>query len=225
MQSWVAANLLIAVGSGIGYWSSRSLRSTTHPDSAVAPTAPPNSLIRLSRLSDSGRLTFRERLFAQRGRATLETSLALWESVRASAHVPAQLRQIERELSSGTPFDPALSSLRFILRQHLERIDPSNHPNLQSHAASRHDVDDREETLQKWATHDPDAAFAFAQREPVHNHRPRMLAAVLTGAAKTDPEAACRLWKTLTDRDLRHRLAKEIAWPLAPGQRPPSALS
>lgn len=158
--------------------------------------------------------SFRELLLAQNGQSTVTATRTLFNRIHATRS-PAVLEEMRRELTlMHDLLDPVPGLLAAVIAEHLDHHSPTSRAALQGDAATRQAIADRVQALRDWAYRDPDAAFAFALKEPIVNHRPLMLEAALQGAV-VDPDAAYRLWSTLSDPDLRHRLAKSIAREIA----------
>lgn len=206
----VAGVFLGLVASQWFFQSGRRSPEAPKTSDAVAPSVLPQP----EDDSDTIR-SFRQLLFAQRTRPTLAASRALFDHVK-NTRSPAALESMHRELTlMPRLYDPVILLLARVIDVHLQHHAPTSQGILQGEMASRQGFSDRRDALRDWARRDPAAAFRFARNEPIINHRPMMMAAALSGAAQTQPEAAYELWSSVTDADLRHRLANSIAWSLA----------
>ncbi len=204
----IIAGLLLGVAFSRFLWPSPPSIANETPG---APPSTPYSVIESPQLAEEA-LDFRTRLFEQRGRPTLEASRALYRAIQADPS-PGRIAACLRELqASAGNFDPVPKLLAQILQLHLQAHAPSTLPAFSGEAATEHALDRREDAYRSWAALDPDAAFSMAMREPVITLRPTLLEAVLLGATGTDPEAAYRLWSSIKEPDLRHRLSEKIAW-------------
>lgn len=214
MRVWICGILWVSAGLVIGVLGSR-LTSPSPAVSAPAPKAPGLLTDRSPTPAPDPLLSFRELLFRQIGRPTVEASLQLHQHLaRASS---AELAEALRELDAGhdAVFDPLLRCLAFVLKEHLRTKAPDRLAEFADPDGSERGEDRRESLLREIAQRDPAWAFTIAQNEPFAMLRPGMMEAALQGTAESNPEIAFRLWDSVIVPDLKHRLSKAIAWSLA----------